>query len=286
LFIYHRISEFQWKIFYYNFLAEFSHTFYPVVFTAFTVLIVLAYFMLDFFCEQANKIEFMPRYQPPVFTRICRYLCAFLGQQYISFVALLCVYFEAILLYAFYQSAGCDYLSCSLPLTGSVFSFILANFIVVDVARVRPLREWRRAYLFARGGGSSVSLPRAVGISISYSTAVDEACYFPCVRRLVPLCPLTPQCIHCHLLLILAFAFMRFSLIWQMRYSTNYHSRLMAIGIIIDLKYYFWSKEWGYMVLSLIRWYVIYYFDIYIYSDEKEYYNISLLLCYNLKYIN
>ena len=104
----------------YNFLAEFSHTFYPVIFTAFTILIVLAYFMLDFFCEQANKIEFTPRYQPPVFTRICRYLCAFLGQQYISFVALLCVYFEAILLYAFYQSAGCDYLSCSLPLTGSV----------------------------------------------------------------------------------------------------------------------------------------------------------------------
>lgn len=67
------------------------------------------------------------------------------------------------------------------------FSSILANFNVVDVARVRPLRERRRACLFARGGGSSVSLPRAVGISISYSTAVDEACYFPCVRRLVPL---------------------------------------------------------------------------------------------------
>jgi len=80
----------------------------------------------------------------------------------------------------------------SLPLCLSAsrwlcYSFILANFIVVDVARVRLLRERRRAYLFARGGGSSVSLPRAVGISISYSTAVDEACYFPCVRRLAPL---------------------------------------------------------------------------------------------------
>jgi len=78
-----------------------------------------------------------------------------------------------------------DYLSFSLSLSFS-FSFILANFNVVDVARVRPLRERWRACLFARGGGSSVSLPRAAGISISYSTAVDEACYFPCVR-LVPL---------------------------------------------------------------------------------------------------
>lgn len=38
---------------------------------------------------------------------------------------------------------------------------------------------------------------RAVGISISYSTTVDEACYFPCVRRLdVPLPPLTPRCMY------------------------------------------------------------------------------------------
>jgi len=69
-------------------------------------------------------------------------------------------------------------------------TLLLANFTRVRrrwcSARVRPLRERRRACLFARGGGSSVSPPRAVGISISYSTAVDEACYFPCVRRLVP----------------------------------------------------------------------------------------------------
>lgn len=72
-----------------------------------------------------------------------------------------------------------------------------ANFTerLVDIARsVRPtLRE--RACLFARGGGSSVSPPRAVGISISYSTAVDEACYFPCVRRLVR-SPLTPPMLY------------------------------------------------------------------------------------------
>lgn len=115
------------------------------------------------------------------------------------------------------------------------FSFILANFIVVDVARVRPLRERRRAYLFARGGGSSVSLPRAVGISISYSTVVDEACYFPCVRRLVPLPsdssvytlpPSSRSCLCIHAIFVDL----------TDEYPTNHRSRLfMVIGIIIDL---------------------------------------------------
>ena len=69
----------------------------------------------------------------------------------------------------------------------------LANLLCASdqISRMRKLFEgnnWDIGDSF--GAGRNASLLYSTEISISYSSNVDEACYFPCVRRLTPPLPL------------------------------------------------------------------------------------------------